>query len=62
MRDGRVRFRQAKNKHRNPVDIDIPAQPDLLATIAAIWKIQHDWSIGFGCTKAITGPLLPIVS
>ena len=30
--------------------------------ICAIWKIQHDWSIGFGCTKAITGPLLPMVS
>jgi integrase/recombinase XerD len=35
VRDGRVRFRQAKNEHRNPVDIDIPAYPDLLATIAS---------------------------
>src|SRR5262249_22557894 len=35
IRDGRVRFRQAKNEQRHPVDIDIPAHPDLLATIAA---------------------------
>jgi len=28
----------------------------------AIWKIQHDWSIGLGCTKAITGPVRPIRS
>ena len=35
VRNGRVRFTQAKNEHRNPVEIDIPAHPDLLATIAA---------------------------
>src|SRR5215510_10307730 len=35
VRNGRVRFRQAKNEHRHPVDIDIPAHPDLLATISA---------------------------
>jgi hypothetical protein len=29
MRDGRVRFRQAKNEHRNPIDIDIPLHPAL---------------------------------
>lgn len=35
VRNGRVRFTQAKNEHRNPVEIDIPTHPDLLATIAA---------------------------
>ena len=34
-REGRVRFRQAKNEHRNPIDIDIPLHPDLAASIAA---------------------------
>ena len=24
--------------------------------MCAIWKIQHDWSIGLGCTNAMTGP------
>jgi integrase/recombinase XerD len=28
-RDGRVRFRQAKNEDRNPIDIDIPLHPEL---------------------------------
>ncbi|MCW1996601.1 tyrosine-type recombinase/integrase [Bradyrhizobium diazoefficiens] len=35
MRDGRVRFRQAKNEHRNPIDIDIPLHPALGESIAA---------------------------
>jgi integrase len=35
IRDGRVKFRQAKNEHRNPIDIDIPLHPDLKASIAA---------------------------
>jgi integrase/recombinase XerD len=35
VRNGRVQFRQAKNDHRNPIDIDIPAHPQLLASIAA---------------------------
>lgn len=35
VRDGRIRFRQAKNEHRNPIDIDIPVHPDLLASIDA---------------------------
>jgi integrase/recombinase XerD len=30
-----VQFRQAKNEHRNPIDIDIPLHPNLAATIAA---------------------------
>jgi len=34
-RDGRVRFRQAKNEHRSPIDIDIPLHPALAASIAA---------------------------
>jgi len=35
VRDGRLRYRQAKNEHRNPVDLDIPIHPDLLAAIDA---------------------------
>jgi integrase len=35
MRDGRMRFRQAKNEHRNPIDIDIPLHPALAESIAA---------------------------
>ncbi|TFV75928.1 integrase [Bradyrhizobium frederickii] len=35
VRDGRIRFRQAKNEHRNPVDIDIPVHPALAESIAA---------------------------
>jgi len=32
---GRVQYRQAKNEHRNPVDLDIPLHPDLEASITA---------------------------
>jgi integrase/recombinase XerD len=35
VRDGRVRFRQAKNEHRNPIDLDMPLHPALAASIAA---------------------------
>jgi integrase/recombinase XerD len=35
IRDGRIKFRQAKNEHRNPIDIDIPVHPDLQAIIDA---------------------------
>jgi integrase len=35
LRNGRVQFRQAKNEHRNPVDIDIPLHPELQASIEA---------------------------
>ena len=35
MRDGRFRFRQAKNEHRNPIDIDIPLHPELETSIRA---------------------------
>jgi integrase/recombinase XerD len=35
IRNGRVQFRQAKNEHRNPVDIDIPLPLELKASIAA---------------------------
>jgi len=35
MRDGRVRFRQAKNEHCNPVDMDIPLHPALQTSIEA---------------------------
>lgn len=35
LRDGRLRYRQAKNEHRNPVHLDIPVHPDLQAAIDA---------------------------
>ncbi|CCE08065.1 Phage integrase family protein [Bradyrhizobium sp. STM 3843] len=35
VRDGRIRFRQAKNEHRSPIDIDIPMHPALAESIAA---------------------------
>lgn len=35
MRGGRLHYRQAKNEHRNPVDLDIPIHPDLLAAVDA---------------------------
>jgi len=35
IRSGRIRFQQAKNEHRSPIDIDIPLHPDLAASIAA---------------------------
>jgi integrase/recombinase XerD len=35
VRAGRVRYRQAKNEHRNPVDVDIPLHSDLAAIIEA---------------------------
>lgn len=35
MRGNRVKYRQAKNEHRKPVDMDIPLHPDLKAVIRA---------------------------
>jgi integrase/recombinase XerD len=35
VRNGRVRFRQAKNEHRTPIEIDIPVHPELETSIAA---------------------------
>src|SRR5260370_27319195 len=35
IRGGRIRFRQAKNEHRNPIDIDIPLHPAFAESIAA---------------------------
>jgi integrase/recombinase XerD len=35
IRNGRLRYRQAKNEHRNPVDCDIPLHSDLAEIIAA---------------------------
>jgi integrase/recombinase XerD len=35
VRNGRLQFRQAKNEHRAPIDIDIPLHPGLEASIAA---------------------------
>lgn len=34
LQNGRIRFRQAKNEHRNPIDVDIPLHPDLAAVLA----------------------------
>ena len=34
-RDGRIQYRQAKNEHRSPVDLDIPLHDDLKAIIDA---------------------------
>ena len=33
LRDGRIRYRQAKNEHRSLVDLDIPVHPDLQQVI-----------------------------
>lgn len=35
VRNGRIRFRQQKNKDRKPIDIDMPVHPDLAASIEA---------------------------
>ena len=35
LRNGRIQFRQAKNEHRHPIDIDIPAHQALIASIEA---------------------------
>jgi integrase/recombinase XerD len=35
VRDGRIRFTQAKNEDRSPVEMDMPLHPDLAAAIAA---------------------------
>jgi integrase len=35
VRDGRIRFTQAKNEHRTPIHVDIPVHPELAAAIAA---------------------------
>jgi integrase/recombinase XerD len=38
--NGRLKYTQAKNEHRNPVHMDIPVHPDLTAIIAKT-QIQH---------------------
>lgn len=35
LRGGRLRYRQAKNEDRNPIDLDIPVHPELKAAIEA---------------------------
>jgi integrase/recombinase XerD len=35
VRDGRIKYRQAKNEHRNPIDMDIPLFPELAEAIAS---------------------------
>lgn len=41
LKGGRLRFTQAKNEHRKPVEIDIPAHPDLTAIINATPLTGH---------------------
>lgn len=41
IRDGRLRYTQAKNEDRNPVAIDIPVHPDLAAVIAGTSLVGH---------------------
>jgi hypothetical protein len=48
VRNGRIEFRQAKNGHRNPIDIDIPLHSELKATTlrdavfnCQIWALPH---------------------
>jgi integrase len=40
VRNGRIRFTQAKNEHRAPIEVDIPLHPRLGATIAAT-RLAH---------------------
>jgi integrase/recombinase XerD len=35
VKGGRIKFRQAKNEHRSPIDVDIPIHPNLQASIDA---------------------------
>jgi integrase/recombinase XerD len=35
VRNNRLQYRQAKNEHRNPIDLDIPVHPDLARVIEA---------------------------
>jgi len=35
VRHGRIQYRQAKNEHRNPIDLDIPVHADLAKAVAA---------------------------
>ncbi|NIX75205.1 site-specific integrase [Microvirga terricola] len=41
IKDGRIRFTQAKNEHRKPVAIDLPVHPDLAHAIASTPVIGH---------------------
>lgn len=52
VRDGRIKYRQAKNEHRSPVDMDIPLHPDLAAVIRAtpsahLTYLVTDWGKPF---------------
>lgn len=57
IKNGRVRFRQAKNEHRKPVDIDIPAHPNLLASIeaAAPRDALHFLQTAYGRAFSVNG-------
>jgi integrase len=41
VRGGRVRFTQAKNEHRKPVEVDIPLRPELAVSIGAAPASGH---------------------
>lgn len=36
VRDGQIKYRQAKNEDRSPIDMDIPLHPDLAEAIASV--------------------------
>jgi integrase/recombinase XerD len=40
IRDGRLRYVQAKNEHRKPISVDVPVFPDLAEAIAALPSSQ----------------------
>jgi integrase len=49
VRSGRIKYRQAKNEHRNPVDMDIPLLPELAEAISASPSAHLTFLItGFG--------------
>lgn len=41
LKDGRIKYRQAKNENNSPVDMDIPVHPDLAAVIEATPSSGH---------------------
>jgi integrase/recombinase XerD len=45
IRDGRLQFTQAKNEHRQPVEIDIPIHPELLTAIEATASRQSTFLV-----------------
>ena len=44
-RNGRLVYRQAKNEHRNPIDLDIPVHPKLAESLDAFTSDHLIWSL-----------------